>query len=131
MISQFKIIEVTPNNVQEETLFCIKDIKSPGFKCKQGWFEKQYIKGLRLKILKGADGKMIGFIEYVPASNAWHPIEAEKFMFVHCITVYSKKDRSKGYGVFSLLHDGKLLEDHYLSTTRLRNILKKELHPNT
>ncbi len=31
MTDQFKIIDVTPNNVQEETLFCIKDIKSPGF----------------------------------------------------------------------------------------------------
>ena len=257
MIDQFIVIDVTPNNVKEETLFCIKDLKSPGFKCKQDWFENQYHKGLHLKILKGADGKMIGFIEYVPASNAWRPIEAEKFMFIHCITVYSKKDRNKGYGslliaevekdakreglagvcvmsskgtwiadngifddngfkkidqrgrfellfkkwdtavpdpklldwtkqqakykgwnliyadqcpwheksvvallntamdydidlkitkletaqeaknapsgygVFSLLHDGKLLEDHYLSATRFRNILKKELHQNT
>lgn len=254
--NQLHIVDVTPNNVQEETLFCIKDLKSPGFKCKQDWFENQYDKGLRLKILKGANGKMIGFIEYVPASNAWRPIEAEKFMFVHCITVYSKKDRNKGngsllidevekdakqegmsgvcvmsskgawiadngifndngfkrvdqlerfellskkwdtavtdpklidwtkqqskyrgwhliyanqcpwheksveallnmamdydidlkitkletaeevkkapsgYGVFSLLHDGKLLEDHYLSATRFRNILKKELQLN-
>ena len=92
------IIDVTSYNVQEETLFCIKDLKSPGFKCKQDWFEIQYNKGLRMKILKGANGKMIGFIEYVPASNAWRPIEAEKFMFVHCIAVYSKKDRNKGHG---------------------------------
>jgi GNAT superfamily N-acetyltransferase len=99
-MDQFKIIEVTPENVQEETLFCVKDIKSSGFACKQDWFEKQYNKGLRMKILKGIDGKMIGFIEYVPASNAWRPIEAKKFMFVHCITVYSKKDRNKGYGSF-------------------------------
>ncbi|MDZ7846437.1 MAG: hypothetical protein U5L96_06555 [Owenweeksia sp.] len=32
-----------------------------------------------------------------------------------------------GFGVFSLLHDGKLLEDHYISATRFRNILNKEL----
>ncbi len=32
-----------------------------------------------------------------------------------------------GYGVFSLLHDGKLLEDHYISQTRFKNILKKEI----
>ncbi|MBT8320574.1 MAG: YoaP domain-containing protein, partial [Eudoraea sp.] len=36
-----------------------------------------------------------------------------------------------GFGVFSLLHDGKLLEDHYLSATRFRNILNKELKLNT
>ena len=32
-----------------------------------------------------------------------------------------------GYGVFSLVHDGRLLEDHYISETRFRNILKVEL----
>ena len=97
------IIEVTPDNVQEETLFCAKDIKNTGFTCKQDWFEKRYKEGLRMKILKGTDAKMIGFIEYVPASNAWRPIEADNFMFIHCITMYSKKDRGKGYG--SLLID--------------------------
>ena len=32
-----------------------------------------------------------------------------------------------GYGTFGLLHDGKLLADHYISRTRFKNILKKEL----
>ena len=31
-----------------------------------------------------------------------------------------------GFGVFSLIKDGKLLSDHYLSRTRFENILKKE-----
>lgn len=30
------------------------------------------------------------------------------------------------YGVFALIYDGRLLADHYISTTRFRNILKKE-----
>ncbi|MDP8221077.1 MAG: GNAT family N-acetyltransferase [Candidatus Stygibacter frigidus] len=32
-----------------------------------------------------------------------------------------------GFGTFSLIKDGKLIEDHYLSKTRFENILKKEL----
>jgi hypothetical protein len=32
-----------------------------------------------------------------------------------------------GYGTFALLHDGKLLADHYISRTRFENILKNEL----
>jgi len=32
-----------------------------------------------------------------------------------------------GYGVYSLVFDGKLLADHYISNTRFRNILTKEL----
>ena len=93
-----KIIEVTPENVKEETLFCVKDITNPGFENKRKWFEKRYKEGLRMKILKNADDKMIGFIEFVPAEYAWRPIDADNFMFVHCMTVYSRKDRNKCYG---------------------------------
>ena len=31
------------------------------------------------------------------------------------------------YAVFNLVHDGKLIIDHYISTTRFRNIIKKDL----
>lgn len=93
-----KIREVTPENVMEETLFCVKDITNPGFTCKRIWFEKRYKEGLRIKILKYESGKMIGFIEYVPIEYAWRPVNADTFMFIHCMYVYSKKDRHKGYG---------------------------------
>lgn len=92
-----ELIDVTPKNAEQETFYCVKNIKSPGFKSKQRWFEKHYAEGLRLKILK-EDDKMIGFIEYVPASKAWRPIKATDFMFIHCIVVGSKKDREKGFG---------------------------------
>jgi L-amino acid N-acyltransferase YncA len=36
-----------------------------------------------------------------------------------------------GFGVFALVHDGKLLEDHYLSRTRFESIIKKELAIST
>ncbi len=93
-----KIVNVTSQNVQEETLFCIKNIKSSGFESKRKWFEKGCKEGLKLKILKNEDAKMIGFIEFIPASKAWRPVDANNFMFIHCMVVYSKNDRSKGYG---------------------------------
>ncbi|TGV04352.1 GNAT family N-acetyltransferase [Flavivirga rizhaonensis] len=93
-----KIINVTPENVQEETFFCIKDIKNLGFDSKRKWFEKRYKEGINLRILKNEDNKMIGFIEFIPASKAWRPINAGNFMFIHCMYIYSKKDRSRGYG---------------------------------
>ena len=46
-------------------------------------------------------------------------------------TAQEAKKAPSGFGVFTLLHDGKLVEDHYLSTTRFRNILKKELERST
>ena len=99
-----KIIEVTPENVKEETLYCVKDITNPGFENKRKWFEKRYGEGLRMKILKDDNDKMKGFIEYVPADYAWRPLNAVNFMFIHCLTVYSKKDRNKGYGT-SLINE--------------------------
>jgi hypothetical protein len=37
------------------------------------------------------------------------------------------QEAPSGFGTFSLLRDGRLLEDHYLSKTRFENILRKEL----
>ena len=52
MTENMVMVNVTPENAETETFFCIKDIKSPGFKSKQRWFEKRYAEGLRMKILK-------------------------------------------------------------------------------
>ncbi len=93
-----KLVEVTPENAIKETFFCIKDTKRQGFKDKVNWFEKRHKEGVRIKILKDDEDKMIGFIEYVPAKNAWRPIDADNHMFIHCTYIYSKKERSKGYG---------------------------------
>ncbi len=93
-----KMVTVTPGNVREQTLFCVKDITNPGFESKRKWFEKRHREGLRIKILKDNQDKMIGFIEYVPVEFAWRPIDAANFMFIHCMYVYSRKDRNNGYG---------------------------------
>ncbi len=93
-----KIVEVTPENAIKETFFCIKDTKKQGFTDKLEWFEKRHKEGLRIKILKDEADKMIGFIEYVPAKYAWRPLEADNYMFIHCLYIYSKKERSKGLG---------------------------------
>jgi len=93
-----KIIDVSPENVQEETLYCIKDIKNPGFQSKRIWFEKQYLLGLRMKILKDNADKMIGFIEYSPVPSAWRPVIGNDFMFIHCMYIYPNKNKNKGYG---------------------------------
>ena len=94
------IINVTPQNVLQETLFCIKDLKNPGFHSKQKWFEKRYKEGMRMKILKDVDGKMMGFIEYIPVAHAWRPVEAKNFMFIHCMYISSKYKQKQGVWVF-------------------------------
>lgn len=97
-MNALNIINVTPDNVLDETLFCIKDLKNPGFQSKRIWFENRYIEGLRMKILKDQNSKMVGFIEYVPVANAWRPVDAPLFMFIHCMYVYPNSNKNKGYG---------------------------------
>ncbi|MEO9966664.1 MAG: GNAT family N-acetyltransferase [Reichenbachiella sp.] len=92
------LVEVTPKNVIKETFFCIKDTKKQGFEDKLQWFEKRHKEGLKIKILKNDEDKMIGFIEYVPAKYAWRPIDADNHMFIHCAYIYSKSDRNNGSG---------------------------------
>ncbi|MCU4175004.1 GNAT family N-acetyltransferase [Carboxylicivirga sp. N1Y90] len=97
-MTNLTLIEITPDNVEQETLFCIKDLKNPAFKCKQTWFEKRYAEGLRMIAAKNESGKLLAFIEYLPATHAWRPIHAPKFMFIHCMYVYANKDKQQGLG---------------------------------
>ena len=43
-------------------------------------------------------------------------------------TAYDAQQAPSGYGTYSLVYDGKLLSDHYISNTRFKNILNKELN---
>lgn len=48
---------------------------------------------------------------------------------VHKLTSSAEaKEAPSGFGVFSLVHDGRLIEDHYISQTRFRSIIRKEMN---
>ena len=114
-----KIVEVTPENIAAEGIFCAKDFKSQGFENKRLWYEKQYEQGMRLCILKNEEGKAIGFVEYVPADQAWRPLESPGLLFIQCIMVYAKKDREQGLGALLIDHceqEAKALGLHGLCT---------------
>ena len=98
-----EIITLTPENVEEHTFFCIKNIKEEGFKAKQRWFNERIKEGMEIKLLYADDKKLVGFIEYLPAENAWRPVDATGYVFIHCIFVYPNKYRSTG--VASVLID--------------------------
>lgn len=97
-MKQPSVIDVNPGNVTVQTLFCIKDTKSPGFQKKKNWFTERHKEGLKLKILYNESGKPAAFIEYIPAEYAWRPVKAPGYMFIHCMFTYSNKDKQKGYG---------------------------------
>lgn len=63
-------------------------------------------------------------VEDLQATAGEHGI---KLTVTRLTTALEAQNAPSGFGVYSLLHNGKLLEDHYISQTRFRNILKKEL----
>ena len=99
-MNNLKLVDVTPGNVMEHGLFCIKNVKNPEFALKKNWFLKSYEEGLRIKILYNAEEKQIGYIEYVPADFAWRPVDAPGYFFIQCLFIYGKKEKNTGNGSF-------------------------------
>jgi GNAT superfamily N-acetyltransferase len=94
------IIDVTPDNVADVGVFCIKDKKSTGYQAKVEWFKLKLNKGLRIKIAADSNGKQLGFIEYIPSELAWRPIKADNFFFIQCIGLFVSELKGKGIGSF-------------------------------
>jgi len=95
MESKIQLLDVTPANSVRTCFFCAKNPKTEAFKAKNAWFEKEYAKGLRLKIVE-VDGKQVGFIEYTPIEHAWRPVVGENYLFIHCLYIYPNKHRNQG-----------------------------------
>ncbi len=97
-----EIVTVDKTNIEKEHICCaITDKK--GETCvssKKAWMKSQFDNGLVFKKLD-VRGKV--FIEYIPAENAWCPIEAEDYIFINCFWV-SGQFKGQGYA-------NKLLEE--------------------
>jgi hypothetical protein len=95
-LTAFKFLKVTPENVEVEGLFCIRNPKNSGFRLKADWLRMRIAEGLKLILLK-VDNETAGFIEYTPGEFAWRPVSAKGFIFIHCLWIYPKANLGKGY----------------------------------
>ena len=89
-----EFIKVTEENLEREHICCaISNNKDCQVMAKKNWMKEQLKEGL--VFLKGnVRGKC--FIEYMPAENAWMPIEAEGYMYINCFWI-SGQFKGKGY----------------------------------
>jgi N-acetylglutamate synthase-like GNAT family acetyltransferase len=53
-------------------------------------------------------------------------VEKSKIKITELKSAKQAQNAPSIYSVFNLIHDGKLLADHYISTTRFNNIIRKE-----
>jgi len=95
-----EIVEVNTDNVAETGFFCYMSKKqTEGYKRKMEWLKARFAEGMKIKMLKLPER---GFIEYIPGEYAWRPVNANGYIFIHCIWIVEK---SKGKGYASLLLD--------------------------
>ena len=89
-------IRVTKENLEKEHICCaISNNKDVQVSSKKAWLADRFDEGL--VFLKSAErGKC--FIEYIPAENAWIPIEAAGYMYIDCLWVSGS---FKGHGYSS------------------------------
>lgn len=93
-----QIVHVTPENVAEVGVYCIKNKKAEGYQKKLEWFQRQLNNGLTLKILADAAGKQMGFIEVIDSELSWRPINATNYLFIQCLALFGKAARNKKNG---------------------------------
>ncbi|UCG44302.1 MAG: GNAT family N-acetyltransferase [candidate division WOR-3 bacterium] len=90
-----RLIDVDAGNVEQTGFFCyMSRRRSEGFKRKLGWLKARFEEGMRLKMLGRGER---GFVEYLPGEYAWRPVDAEGYLFIHCLWVVGKS-KGKGYG---------------------------------
>ncbi len=89
-------IRVTKDNLEKEHICCaITNNKDVQVSSKKAWLSDRFDEGL--VFLKSVErGKC--FVEYIPAENAWVPIEAEGYMYIDCLWV---SGALKGHGYSS------------------------------
>ena len=78
-------IKVTKDNIEEEHICCaISNNNDVQVSSKKAWLSDRFDEGL--VFLKSVErGKC--FIEYIPAENAWNPIDAPGYMYIDCLWV--------------------------------------------
>ena len=86
-------IKVTKENMEKEHICCaISNNKDVQVSSKKAWLMDRFDDGL--VFLKSIErGKC--FIEYIPAENAWIPIDAEGYVYIDCLWV---SGALKGHG---------------------------------
>ena len=93
-------IRVTKDNLEKEHICCaISNNKDVQVSSKKAWLADRFDEGL--VFLKSVErGKC--FIEYIPAENAWVPINADGYMYIDCLWVSGS---FKGHGYSTELLD--------------------------
>lgn len=93
------IIDVDEKNISQYPPVCFLNPKNEGYLIKKDWLLKRFAEGLKIKLLYlEGDKKCYGFNEYIPGEYAWRAVDAEGYLFIHCIWITPNAMKKRGYG---------------------------------
>ena len=98
MKQQITLEKVGPHNLAECGIGCLVNTKNPGYRAKVDWLQERFDEGLRFLLFRDTNGKPLAFLEYAPGAYAWRPVEADGWLFVHCLWVYGRGQKVGGLG---------------------------------
>lgn len=90
-------IRITKENIDKEHICCAMSNKQSN--AKKEWLKQRFEEGL---VFYRSEERGKCFIEYLPAENAWVPIEAEGYLYINCLWVSGSM---KGHGYSNDLMD--------------------------
>ena len=90
-------IRITEENIDKGHIFCAMAGKQS--LVKKEWLKRRFPEGL---VFYRSEERGKCFIEYIPAENAWVPIEAAGYLYINCLWVSGSM---KGHGYSSDLLD--------------------------
>ena len=83
-------LRITKDNIDQEHICCAMSNKQSIVK--KEWLKQRFAEGL---VFYRSEERGKCFIEYIPAENAWVPIQAEGYLFINCLWV---SGAMKGHG---------------------------------
>ena len=96
-MTDIQIFDLTPENIADFGVCGYKDVKKHlELRRKIDWIKKYYPKGLRIKAILSKKGGYQEMLEYLPGKYAHCPVNAEGYMFIHCIFVGFNKEFKEG-----------------------------------
>lgn len=90
--------KVGPDELSTYGIGCLADPDHIGHRGKVAWLQARFDEGLRYLLFRGEDGRPLAFLEYVPGESAWRPVQADGWLFVHCLWVYARGKKVGGLG---------------------------------
>ena len=90
-------IRITEENIDREHICCAMSCKQS--LAKKAWMKQRFAEGL---VFYRSEERGKCFIEYIPAENAWVPIDAAGYLYINCLWVSGSM---KGHGYSTDLLD--------------------------